>query len=137
MLGHYLLFDRTCAEALACYAEAFGIAVAEVMRYGDAPPDPSFPVAEEDKNLVMHSRLPIDGVDLMCADSTGRITPGDNQYVSVTTPDEAAIQKAWDVLKQGAEVYMDLQPTFFAPLHGSLRDRFGINWMFSAYSSQQ
>jgi PhnB protein len=36
------------------------------------------------------------------------------------------------MLKQEGEVYMDLAPSFFAKLHGSLRDKYGINWMFTA-----
>ena len=53
-------------------------------------------------------------------------------YVSITAKDADFIQKAWNVLKQDGEVYMELTASFFAVLHGSLRDRFGINWMFTA-----
>ena len=41
------------------------------------------------------------------------------------------VRNAWNLLKEDAEIYMDLAPTFFAALHGSLRDRFGVNWMFT------
>jgi PhnB protein len=54
-------------------------------------------------------------------------------YVTITTGDEAMVLRAWDALKEGGEVYMALQPSFFAKLHGSLRDQFGVNWMFTAY----
>ena len=53
-------------------------------------------------------------------------------YVTVTTSDASLVQKAWDTLKNGGQIYMELAPSFFAKLHGSLRDRFGINWMFTA-----
>jgi PhnB protein len=53
-------------------------------------------------------------------------------YVSITIKDAAFVQKAWDILKQNGEIYMELAPSFFAALHGSLRDKFGINWMFTA-----
>ncbi|MDR2490327.1 MAG: VOC family protein [Spirochaetaceae bacterium] len=132
MLGHYLIFNRNCAEALETYAKAFGANVGEVQKYGDMPPDPSFPIAEADKSLVLHSRLNIAGAELMCADASERSTSGSNMYVTVTTPDAALVKGAWDILKVGAEIYMELAPTFFASLHGSLRDKFGINWMFTA-----
>lgn len=132
MLGHYLMFRGNCMEALETYKRAFGAEIAEVQRYGDMPPDPAFPVAEEQKNLVLHARLRIDGGEIMCADSSERSGAGDNMYVSVTTPDAAYVQKAWDALKEGGVVYMELAPSFFAAAHGSLRDRFGINWMFTA-----
>ncbi|MCL2317045.1 MAG: VOC family protein [Actinomycetia bacterium] len=130
MFSHYLMFGGDCAEALETYAAAFGARVEELQRYGDVPA-PGFDVIEDQKNLVLHSRLTWDGTELMCSDSTDRRTPGSNMYVSVGA-DEAAIRHAWDVLVEGGLVYMALQPTFFAAAHGSLRDRFGINWMFTA-----
>lgn len=132
MVGHYLLFNRNCAQAAAVYEKAFDAKVLEMQKYGDMPPNPQFPVPESDKELVLHSRLLIDGMELMCADSPQRSAGCDNMYVSITTKDEAYVRRAWDVLKEGGEVYMDLAPSFFATLHGSLQDRFGINWMFTA-----
>ena len=132
MIGHYLMFDRNCAEALEFYAKAFDGKITEKQTYGDMPPNPSFPVSEADKGLVLHSRLVIDGMELMCADKSECPTYGDNMYVTVTTNDEAKVRRAWDLLKDGGEIYMDLAPSFFAAAHGSLRDRFGINWMFTA-----
>ena len=131
MLGHYLMFNRNCAEALQTYEAAFGVKAAEVQKYGDMPPNPAFPVAEADKGLVLHARMTLDGAELMCADSRERWQSGTNMYVTVTTGDEAALKRAWDALAPGGEVYMALTPTFFAKLHGSLRDRFGISWMLT------
>ncbi len=131
MIGHYLLFDRCCAQALDAYAKAFDARICEKQTYGDMPANPAFPVPEDKKDLVLHARLSLFGTELMCADSQGRTAPGDNMYVTLTTKDEAAVRKAWDALAQGGEVYMPLQPSFFAKQHGSLRDRFGVNWMFT------
>ena len=132
MIGHYLMFNRNCAEALETYAKAFDAKISEMQKYGDMPPNPAFPIAESDKGLVLHARLNINGAELMCADSSEHGKNGTNMYVTVTTPDSAPIQKAWNILKDGGEIYMELAPSFFAALHGSLRDRFGINWMFTA-----
>jgi len=131
MLGHYLMFNRTCADALAAYAEIFGVPVQDQQRYGDMPPSPDFPVAEADKDLVLHSRLVIDGGEIMGADSTGRHQIGSNMYVTVTTKDADLVTNAWAALEVDGEVYMPLTPTFFSLGHGSLRDRFGVNWMFT------
>ncbi len=132
MLGHYLMFNGCCADALQTYEKAFDAKITEMQTYGDMPPNPAFPIAEADQKLVLHARLQLDGTELMCADSKDRSTAGDNMYVSITTPDAAAVQKAWDTLAEGGQVYMELAPSFFASLHGSLRDRYGINWMFTA-----
>lgn len=132
MIGHYLMFEGNCAQALATYELAFGAKTTHVQRYGDMPPNPNFPVSEERKQWILNSRLQIAGSEIMCADGSAGMQQGNNMYVTVTTQDVATIEKAWDVLQEGAEVYMPLQPSFFAVLHGSLRDAFGINWMFTA-----
>jgi PhnB protein len=132
MIGHYLMFNRNCAEALETYAKAFNAKIEEMQKYGDIPPNPTFPIAESDKGLVLHARLNITGAELMCADASKSSVGGTNMYVAVTSPDAPFIQKAWDILKEDSEIYMELAPSFFSRLHVSLRDRFGINWMFSA-----
>jgi len=135
LIGHYLMFNRNCAEALEVYSRTFNVPIEEKHCYGDMPPNPDFPVAEEDKGLVLNSRITIDGTEIMCADSVARNQPGSNMYISLSTKDEAMVRKAWDTLKLGGEIYMELTPTFFAAVHGSLRDRFGVNWMFTALNS--
>jgi PhnB protein len=130
MLGHYLMFNGDCAQALEDYAKAFSVTVAEMQRYGDVP-DAGFPISEEQKGLVLHARLVIDGTDIMCADSTDRSLAGSNMYITLTTMDAEMVKKAWDALEPKAEVYMPLTQTFFALAHGSLRDRYGVNWMFT------
>jgi PhnB protein len=126
------MFNRNCAEALELYAKAFDAKITEVQKYGDMPPDPNFPITDSVKNLVLHSRLKIDGMEFMCSDASEGVTSSDNMYISVMTEDRRSVQKAWDELRPGAQkIYMELGPVFFALLHGSLRDKFGINWMFS------
>jgi PhnB protein len=132
MIGHYLMFNRNCSEALETYSKAFSAKIGEIQKYGDMPPNSEFPIAESDKGLVLHARLNINGTELMCADASELSAGGNNMYVTVTTPDTAIVQKAWDILKDGGKIYMELAPSFFANLHGSLQDRYGINWMFTA-----
>lgn len=132
MLGHYLMFNGNCAEALETYKQALGAEVGEIKRYGDMPPNPAFPVSEEQKGLVLHARLKIDGGEIMCADASELSGTGKNMYISVTTPDSDYVRKAWEILKEGGEIYMELAPSFFAEAHGSLKDRYGVNWMFTA-----
>lgn len=131
MLGHYLMFNRNCEEALNVYEKAFGTKVTGIQKYKDMPPNPAFPVAEEDLNLVLHSRLVIDGAEIMCADSGQALTSGNNMYITLTSGKAEMIQQAWNALKDGGKIYLELGPTFFAKLHGHLQDRFGINWMFT------
>jgi PhnB protein len=131
MLGHYLMFNRNCEEALEAYEKAFNTKVITMQKYKDMPTDPSFPVAESDLNLVLHSRLVIDGTEIMCADSGQAPASGNNMYITLTSGNEEMIKQAWAILKDGGKIYLELNPSFFAKLHGHLQDKFGVNWMFT------
>jgi PhnB protein len=125
------MYNRNCAEAFEYYAKALDGKITEIQRYSDSPPDPAFPVAEEDRNLVLHATLKIGEIEIMGADSSEHCESGNNMYVTLTAMDKNYVQKAWDMLKQDGHVYMEITPQFFAVLHGSLRDKFGVNWMFT------
>jgi len=132
MLSQYLMFNEDCAEALAAYEKAFGAKITEMKRYSDVPAGSGFIMDEGQKDLVLNAMVEIDGAMFMCADSGEARGIGRNMYMSYMNTDEAVVRRAWDILKEDAEVYMELHETFFATAHGSLRDRFGINWMFTA-----
>lgn len=93
---------------------------------------PYFPVPDGDRDLSLHARLRICGAEIMCADSSGKSLGGTDMHVSVTTDGAGFVQRAWDLLLRDGRVYVEPAPSFFAALHGSLRDRFGVNWMFTA-----
>jgi PhnB protein len=131
MLGHYLMFNRNCEEALETYEKAFDTKVIMMQKYKDMPPNPNFPVAESDLNLILHSRLIIDGSEIMCADSGQAPTSGNNMYITLTSSNAEMIKQAWTTLKDSGKIYLELNPTFFAKLHGHLQDKFGVNWMFT------
>ena len=130
MVGIYLEFNRKCGEALRVYEEAFGVKAADAQKYGDLPEDKAFSMNEMDKDLILYSRLVLGGVDIMLSDTVENVGAGGPVSVSVTL-DRDRFQKAWDVLEKGGEVTRHPSATFFAETHGSLRDRFGVNWMFT------
>jgi len=130
-VGHYLLFNGNCSEALQTYQEAFDAVVCNIKKYGDMPADPQYPVSEEIKDRVLNASIKIGNTTLLCADASEEATVGETMYVTITCADKANVEKAWEILAQNGEVYMELQETFFARVHGSLRDQYGINWMFT------
>jgi PhnB protein len=131
MVGMYLMYKGNCIEALKLYEKAFDVKINEIQRFGDMPPNPNFPISDNEKDRILHSKFVLDGTEIMCSDSSGESQSGSNMYVSITTKDGKLAKQAWDVLKDAGEIYMELQPSFFALSHGSLQDQFGINWMFT------
>ncbi|PLR98483.1 VOC family protein [Bacillus sp. T33-2] len=132
MIKPYLMFNRECAEAIEFYREAFDGELLSIQRYGDIPSSPEFPIAEEDKELILHSELKLTKAGSIFSSDGKRDYPDSGRVsISVELDSEDQAQHAWNVLKEGGTVHMDLKPTFFAKLHGSLKDKFGVAWMFT------
>lgn len=129
----YLIFNGNCREAVTFYEQVFNTDKAEIMTFGDSPSDPSYPLPEEAKNLVMHTRLSILGSTVMFSDTFpgSPFTIGNNVTLAVVTDDEAQLRQAFEKLKEGGKVTMELQETFWSKCYGSLTDKFGIEWQFS------
>ncbi|WP_160718930.1 VOC family protein [Bacillus sp. USDA818B3_A] len=132
MITPYLMFNRECGEAFSMYQKAFDGEMVSIQKYGDMPPNPEFPVAESDKDLVLHAQLKLTDSGLIYGSDGHRSTEGSPKVsISVELDSEGRAKKAWDILKDGGSVYMELQPTFFSKLHGSLQDKYGVTWMFT------
>jgi PhnB protein len=64
----YINFNGNCREAVEFYEQVFGIEKTNFTTFGEVPPNPEYPLPEEAKNLVMHTRLNIDGSNVMFSD---------------------------------------------------------------------
>lgn len=128
----YLTFNGNCAEAVELYKKALG-GESQVLRFGDAPPNPQFPVPDSAKNLVLHAELRKDGHTIRFSD-TFPGTPystGNNITLSLECDSQEEVSKVFEVLAEGGKIEMELQKTFFSPLYGKLTDRFGVIWQIS------
>ena len=129
----YLNFNGNCREAAEFYAEVFGTEKPQIMTFGETPPDPSFTLPEEAKNLVMHTRLNISGSNVMFSDVFPGMpfVQGNNVTLSIVTENLDEIKTWFNKLKEGGRVKMDLQETFWSKCYGNLTDKFGIEWQFN------
>jgi PhnB protein len=129
----YFNFNGNCREAAEFYAEAFGTEKPQIMTFGEAPPNPNYPLPEEAKNLVMHTRLQIDGSNVMFSDVFPgmHFVAGNNISLAIVNKDEEKIRSYFHKLKEGGTVSMELQETFWSKCYGSLKDKFGIEWQLS------
>ncbi|MCB0664008.1 MAG: VOC family protein, partial [Saprospiraceae bacterium] len=104
---------------------------------GDAPSYEGMPpLAEEDKNLVMHIMLPIlGGHQLMGTDapeSMGfKLNQGNNVHINLEPDTRAETKRLFDALSEGGTVTMELMDMFWGDYFGSCVDKFGIQWMFN------
>jgi PhnB protein len=134
----YINFNGNTREAVEFYAQVFGTEKPNIMTFGETPPSPEFPLPEEAKNLVMHTRLNIDGSNVMFSDVFPGMpfVVGNNISLSIVN-DNIDIIKSWfNNLKEGGTVSMELQETFWSKCYGQLTDKFGISWQFNLDSGE-
>lgn len=129
----YINFNGNCREAVTFYAEVFEAENPKFMAFGDAPPNPDYPLPEEVKDLIMHTRLNISGSNVMFSDvfPSMPFVEGNNISLSLITNNKEEVQRTFEKLIDGGKVEMDLQETFWSTCYGSLVDKFGIHWQIS------
>jgi PhnB protein len=129
----YVNFKGNCREAVEFYAKTFGSEPPQIMTFGDTPPDPAFPLSEEDKKLIMHTFLMIEGSKIMFSDvpSGMPFVQGNNISLSLIMNDIDKMKSIFNQMKDGGTVSMELQETFWSKCYGFVIDKFGIGWQFS------
>ncbi len=135
----YLNFGRNTEEAFTFYKSVFGgeFRGPGIMRLGAVPSQPGMPpMAEADKNLVMHIELEtIGGHVLMGTDapeSMGfNVNFGNNMHINLEPDTKEETKKLFDALKVGGKVTMEIQDMFWGAYFGSCTDKFGVQWMFN------
>ncbi len=132
----FINFDGNCREAIAFYTSVFESEVQDLMTYGEMPPDPNFPLSDEDKEHVMYSCVPIFGCNVMFCDVPANmpLTKGDHISPTLGTDDKDEIRRLFALLSEGGEVLMDLDKTFWSELYGMVQDKYGVIWQLSHYS---
>jgi PhnB protein len=137
----YLNFKRSTEEAFTFYRKVFGTEfTGQVMRFGDMPPAPGQPpIAEADRNLIMHMTLPILAGHLIMGtdapESMGfNLTQGNNVYINLEPDTRVETDRLFKALGEGGKVEMALAEQFWGDYFGTLTDRFGTRWMFNCRS---
>lgn len=137
----YLNFKRSTEEAFNYYRKVFGTDfVGQAARFGDMPATPGQPpIPDEDRNLIMHITLPIlAGHHIMGTDapeSMGfKLQQGNNVYINLEPDTRAETDRLFNALADGGTVEMALAEQFWGDYYGSLKDRFGVQWMFNCRS---
>jgi len=132
----YLNFPRNTEEAFIFYKSVFGGEFqGGINRMGEVPPQEGMPpLADEDKNLVMHVALPITGGHLLMGtdapESMGfNVVVGNNVHISLEPDTREEAERLFNALAAGGKITMALQDMFWGAYYGSCTDKFGVQWM--------
>jgi PhnB protein len=135
----YLNFARNTEEAFNFYKSVFGgdFGSRGIARFGDIPAMEGMPpMAEADKNLVMHIELPIlAGHVLMGTDSPESMgftmNFGNNMHINLEPDTRAETKKLFNLLADGGKITSELSDQFWGAYFGTCTDKFGVQWMFN------
>jgi len=134
----FLNFDGNCRQAAEFYAKVFKSSVNNLMTYGDTPPGAGYSVPEADKNRIMYAGVPIGNIVVMFSDvpAGSEYIQGNNISPTVSTENKDEVTRIFNELKEGGEVQMDLQPTFFSEWFGMVKDSYGVIWQILHYEKK-
>ncbi|MBL8685041.1 MAG: VOC family protein [Myxococcales bacterium] len=134
----YLNFAGNTEQAFEFYRAVFQTEYsAPISRMGEVPSGPGAPaMSEEDKRAVLHVALPILGGHVLMGtdalESMGhKLVEGNNFALNLQPDTRAETERLFNALSEGATEVMALREQFWGAYFGSLRDKFGVRWMFN------
>lgn len=135
----YLNFSRNTEEAFMFYQSVFGgeFSRGGIARFSDIPsPEGAPPIAEADKNLIMHIELPILGGHVLMGtdapESMGfKMNFGNNMHINLEPDTRTETKKLFEALSTGGKVTMPLEDMFWGAYFGTCIDKFGVQWMLN------
>jgi len=131
-LESHLNFNANARDAFDLYQRTFGGELS-IFTYGDSPMRDRYP---DRAGNVLHARLQIGDAALMGCDVPEDYEAPRGFRISIQLSEKAEAERIFDALKDGGEVDMPLQETFWSPLFGMLTDRYGIGWMINLLPTQ-
>jgi PhnB protein len=136
-INPYLTFNGDCEAAFNFYKSVFGGEFPFVGRFKDMPDSEEYPIADADKEKIMHISLPISKeTTLMGSDTSeafGKLPViGENISISVSTKTKEETTRIFNELSAGGIIKMPLEDTFWGSYFGMFIDKFGIHWMVSS-----
>ena len=127
----YFNFNGNCSEAVELYEKAFSVKVAQVFRYKDAPASEGYQPAPGTENFIMHAEMKFGDDSIMFSDSEQATSFTNGISIHVALDNKEALEFAFNLLKDGGKVIMELGKTFWSECFGMLEDKFGVCWMLS------
>lgn len=134
----YLNFDGNTEEVLDFYSEALQTSKVKKVKFKDIPQDPSYPMPENELNMIMESSIEFAGGKIMMSDllpsmksTTGELVKGNNVLISIIIDDTETLGHYFNNLAVGGFIIMPLSNVPWSSCFGMLVDKFGITWKFN------
>jgi PhnB protein len=110
------LYLKGCDEAIELYKKAFDATVDAIYR-------------DSEGKAIMHAEMNVFGQCIAFMEQDTERVTGNIMQISFECNKEI-IEKAYEVLKDGAKIDLPLGPSEWCTCIFSLIDTFGVNWLF-------
>ncbi|MBY0162739.1 VOC family protein [Cytobacillus firmus] len=132
-MNPYLVMDGNAKEAIQFYEKALDAEVVMVQTFGEMPANPDFPLPDSARDRISHALLKVGETDLMFSDTfPGQPVQSSNQVqICIMTDQAEHAKRIYEALREGGQVVMPLQETFWSPAYGIVADKYGVNWNIS------
>ncbi|MEH7362309.1 VOC family protein [Priestia megaterium] len=133
----YLVMNGNGQEAVKFYEKALDAKVIGVQTFGEMPGNSEFPTPIEAIDRVMNAHLKVGDNDLMLSDTfPGQpYQIGSQVTVAIAIDSIEKSNEVFEKLKEGGQVGMPLQETFWSPSYGQVTDKFGVTWQISTQAA--
>jgi PhnB protein len=138
MLQPFITFQGQAKEAIDFYEQVFDGTGKEIMLYGEMPPNPEAPpMSDAMKDKVLYGKLVVCGTNMMFSDTDPSFhapeTFARSCMISLAADFESedALRAAYEKLKDGGFVMMEIGPQFFAKMYAWVADKFGVTWQLT------
>lgn len=135
-INAYVGFNGQCTEAMTFYKACLGGELT-LQKVSETPV--ASQCAEGMQDQVMHSMLKNDNLLLMGTDmgGPGGYIKGNNIALALNCSSEDKINSSFQKLSEGGEILDALKLQFWGGIFGSVKDKFGIVWMFNYEKDKQ
>jgi PhnB protein len=124
----YLNYGGNCRQAFEFYVQHLGGKITELTTHGEMPGEAKVPL--DWKDAVLHARMDLGETVLLGADvPPERFQPMRSAYLTLIVDSSKEADRIYALLKEGGQIFMAMEETFFAHRFAMLRDRFGTSWM--------
>jgi len=130
-------FHGQCSQAIELYKKAFGAEVKFKLLYSDANPKDFQCKNESEKDFIFHAQIKIGNQIIILSDDSGGMLNDDEQgktgkiflqnlLMGFSSDDE--LKKAYEILSDGATIFVPMCKTTYASCYVFLVDKFGGRW---------
>ncbi len=133
IINPHINFNGNAEEAFIFYKTVFGGSFSKLVRFKDLA-SADFPVAEVEKNKIMHIELPIGKTNVLMANDVpefmGRVNENENRSkISINTESKEEADQLFHALSEGGTIEVPIGDSPWGSYFGMFRDKYGIEWM--------